>query len=264
MYGVVKEVERLSPGMIRVVLSDGDLDGFESTGFTDEYVNAFFVPDGAPYEVPFTPEDIEEVDAEHRPKPRRYTVREWDAEQQHLTIDFVAHGDVGYAGRWAQRATPGDRLQFRGPGGGYAPNPEAGWHLLVGDESALPAIAASLERLPAGARAITILVVDGPEYEQPLDSPADVDVVWLHRKDSPQPENLLPDAVAAIEFPDGQVDIFVHGEAGEVRDVRKHLLNDREVDISGSSISPYWRRNHDDESWRAIKSQWLAEQAADG
>ncbi|MEM9562713.1 MAG: siderophore-interacting protein [Actinomycetota bacterium] len=256
-------MERLTPGMVRIVLGDGDLDGFESTGYTDEYVNAFFVPEGATYEVPFEPEDLEGVDAELRPKPRRFTVRAWDAEQHRLTIDFVAHGDVGYAGSWAQRTTPGDRLQFRGPGGGYAPDPEAGWHLLVGDESAIPAIAASLERLPSGARAIALLVVDDPANEQPLDSPGDVDVVWLHRRDSPQPEDLLPDAVAALQFPEGPVDLFVHGEASEVRAVRKHLLADRGIDVSGGSISPYWRRDHDDESWRAIKSQWLAEQAAD-
>ncbi len=263
MYGVVQSVEQLTPGMVRIVLGDGDLDGFESTGCTDEYVNAFFVPDGAPYEVPFEPDDLDGVDAELRPKPRRFTVRAWDDEQNRLTIDFVAHGDVGYAGRWAQRAAPGDRLQFRGPGGGYAPDTDAAWHLLVGDESAIPAIAASLERLEPGVRAIALLVVDDPANEQPLDSSGDVDVVWLHRRDSPRPEDLLVDAVAALEFPDGPVDLFVHGEAGEVRAVRRHLSADRGIDVSEASISPYWRRNHDDESWRAIKSQWLAEQAAD-
>ncbi len=263
MYGEVQTVERLTPGMVRIVLGGGDLDGFESTGFTDEYVNASFVPDGAPYQVPFGPGDLDGVDAEHRPKPRRYTVRSWDGEQRRLTIDFVVHGDVGHAGRWAQRATPGDRLQFKGPGGGYAPDPSAGWHLLVGDESALPAIAVSLERLRPGARAIALVVVDDADNEQPISSPGDVDLVWLHRADSPKPDELLVDAVAALEFPAGQPDVFVHGEAGEVRAVRRHLLVDRGLDVSGFSISPYWRRDHDDESWRAVKSEWLAEQAAD-
>lgn len=262
MYGVVQEVERLTPGMVRVVLGEGDLDGFRSTGYTDEYINISFLPDGAPYEIPFEPSELD-VAAELRPKPRRLTVRAWDEATQQLTIDVVAHGDVGHAGRWAQRAVVGDRLQFRGPGGGYAPDPEAAWHLYVGDESALPAIASSLERLPAGARAIALVVVDGVADEQVIDSPGDVDLVWLHRRDSPRPEELLVDAVAALAFPGGPVDVFVHGEAGEVRSVRRHLLVDRGLDLASASISPYWRRDHDDESWRAVKSQWLAEQAAD-
>lgn len=263
MYGVVHDVERLTPSMVRIVLSVGDLEGFTPTGYADEYINISFVPEGAPYEVPFEPEDLDGIDAELRPKPRRYTVRAWDAERHQLTIDFVAHGDIGHAGRWAQRAEVGDRLQFKGPGGGYAPDPSAGWHLLVGDESAIPAIAVALERLDPGARAIALVVVDGPEHELRLDSPGDVDVVWLHRRDSPLPEKLLADAVAALVFPPGSVDAFVHGEADEVRSVRRHLLAERGLDASMASISPYWRRDHDDEAWRAVKRQWMAEQAAD-
>lgn len=263
MYGVVQTVEQLTPGMVRVVLGEGDLDGFTPTGFADEYVNISFVPEGATYGVPFESDDLDGIEAELRPKPRRYTVRAWDAERFELTIDFMAHGDVGHAGRWAKRARPGDRLQFKGPGGGYAPDPAASWHLYVGDESAIPAIAVALEQLRPGARAIALLVVDDAGHEQAIDSPGDVDVVWLHRRDSPKPEDLLADAVAALEFPPGPVDAFVHGEAGEVRSVRRHLLVDRGIDVSGASISPYWRRDHTDEAWRAVKSQWLAEQAAD-
>lgn len=262
MYGVVHTVERLSPGMIRVVLAGGDLADFRSTGCTDEYINAQFPPADEPYPAPFEAADLDGIEAEQRPRPRRYTVRRWDAAEQQLTIDFVAHGDEGYAGPWAQRARPGDRLQFKGPGGGYAPDPDADWHLLAGDESALPAIAASLEHLAPGARAIALVVVDGPEHELELTSPGLVDVVWLHRRDSPAPEHLLADAVAALAFPPGTVDVFVHGEADEVGAVRRHLQAERGLDLSGASISPYWRRNHDDEAWRAIKRQWLAEQAA--
>ncbi len=263
MYGVVQSVERLTPGMVRIVLGGGELSELESTGFTDQYINASFVPQGAPYDVPFDPADLEGIDADLRPRPRRYTVRAWDPTRHELTLDFVTHGDVGYAGRWAIRAQPGDRLQFRGPSGGYAPDPAAAWHLFVGDESALPAIAASLEGLRPGARAIALLVVDGADHELELTSPGDVDVVWLHRQDSPRPEDLLADAVAAIHFEPGPVDVFVHGEAGEVRAVRRHLLVDRGIDVDNASISPYWRRDYDDEGWRATKAQWLADQAAD-
>ena len=60
-----------------------------------------------------------------------------------------------------------------------------------------------------------------------------------------------------------QLRALIHGEAGEVRSIRKHLIADRGIDESKSSISPYWRRNHTDEAWRSIKRQWLADQRND-
>ncbi len=263
MYGEVQTVERLSPSMVRVVLGGGDLAGFEPTPYTDQYINAQFLPADAPYTAPFDRDTIDAADAAFRPRPRRFTVRRWDGERHLLTIDFVAHGDVGYAGSWAQRAVPGDRLQFRGPGGGYAPDPGAAWHLFVGDESAFPAIAASVEHLPPQARAVVLVVVDGPDHELPLEGPAGLDLAWLHRRTADAPEDLLVDAVAALDFAPGPVGVFVHGEAGEVRAVRRHLAVDRGLDVDGASISAYWRRDFTDEDWRATKAAWLAEMRAD-
>ncbi|MEM7287686.1 MAG: siderophore-interacting protein [Actinomycetota bacterium] len=263
MYGEVQTTEQLTPTMVRVVLGGGDLADFTSTPYSDQYINAQFIPAGAPYAPPFDTDELGDIGAEHRPRPRRYTVRRWDADRQELTIDFVAHGDEGYAGPWAQRAQPGDRLQFKGPGGGYRPDPDAAWHLLAGDESALPAIAASMEALPAGAKAAVFLVVDSPEDELELTSPGDVDLRWLHRNGSEDASALLPDAIAAMDFADGPVDVFVHGEAGEVRAVRRHLVGERGIDKDAASISPYWRRTMNDEEWRAIKRDWIADQAKD-
>ena len=67
-----------------------------------------------------------------------------------LTLDFVVHGDDGIAGPWAAQAKPGDTLELAGPGGAYAPSPDADWHLLAGDDAVLPAIAVSLARIPPG------------------------------------------------------------------------------------------------------------------
>ena len=110
-------------------------------------------------------------------------------------------------------AGPGDVLVFTGPSGGYRPDPGVRWHLLVGDESALPAIAASLEVLPAEARAIVRVVSDGPDHEIALDTPADLDLRWLHRSGTPADRDLLVDAVRAVTFPEGRPFGFVHGEA---------------------------------------------------
>ena len=109
MYGEVQAIERLSPSMMRLVFGRGDLENFVPTPFTDQYINAYFVPPGAPYSVPFDPEEAKMTSGDFRPRPRRFTVRKWDVEKKQLTIDFVAHGDEGYAGAWAQRAKIGDR-----------------------------------------------------------------------------------------------------------------------------------------------------------
>lgn len=262
-FGTVHRVEQLGPSMIRIVFGGPGLDDFEPTEYTDEYVNARFVPDGASYDVPFEDDDLNGVDAALRPKSRRYTVRRWDVVRRLLTIDFVAHGDEGHAGRWAQQAQIGDRLQMTGPGGGYRPNPNADWHLMAGDESALPAIAAAIEALDSDAKATAILLVDGPENELPIERPASVDVRWLYRCTAADPESLLLDEVQSVTWLDGSVDVFVHGEAAEVRLVRKHLFSAVGIDQDAASISPYWRRGKTDEAWREVKRNWLDQQASD-
>ncbi len=261
MYGEVHHIEKLSPDLLRVVLAGGTLDQFEDSTATDAYINARFLPAGSPVKVPFAPADLEGVADELRPRPRRFTIRDWDADQQLLTIDFVAHGDAGYAGRWASQAQPGDRLQFEGPSGSYRPSADVDWHLYVGDESALGAIGSSLQALAADARAVVFVIVEKPGYEINLPSVAEVETHWLYREQWDDSDNELVDAIATTEFPGGTFDIFVHGEAGEVRAVRQHLAVDRGVDLSGASISPYWRRRHTDEQWRKVKRQWMANQA---
>lgn len=263
MYAEVHHVERLSRSMLRVHLSGGTLDAFEASPATDAYINARFLPTDSPLSVPFSTEDAAGVQAEHRPRPRRFTIRRWDPDTQLLSLDFVTHGDAGYAGTWAQRAQPGDRLQFSGPGGSYRPASDVDWHLLAGDESALGAIGASLEGLPEHARALVFVVVDGPADEVAMPTDADVDTIWLHRMGADHPETLLVDAIASSSFPPGRYDVFVHGEAGETRAVRRHLAAERGVDVDAASISPYWRRTFTDEDWRAVKRQWMTEQRAD-
>lgn len=248
--------------MVRLVFGGSGLDEFSATEFTDQYVNALFVPEGADYSVPFDLDVARELDAPLRPRGRRYTVRAWDEVARRLTIDFVVHGDVGFAGRWAARAEVGDRLQMTGPSGGYRPDPAADWHLMIGDESALPAIAASIEAIPVGRRCVVIAIADDAAHRCELPEQDGIETTWLDRVDLVG-EQAIVEAVAAVEWVPGKVDVFVHGEAAEVRAVRKFLIAERGVDRAESSISPYWRRGHTDETWRQIKRDWLAEQEAD-
>ena len=82
--------------------------------------------------------------------------------------------------------------------------------------------------------------------------------MWFHRKSAGDPEALLPDAIRDLPFLRGPVHGFVHGEAGEVREVRRHLLADRAVPRSALSASGYWRRTMTDEAWRQVKQAWSA------
>ena len=145
-----------------------------------------------------------------------------------------------------------------GPGGAYAPDPAAPWHLLVGDPSVLPAIAASLERIPAGVPAFVVVEVDGPEDELPLETPGALDLRWVRREDG-----ALLGAVRALELPGGAGQCFVHGEATAVREVRKHLLLERGVEPERLSVSGYWKRRRTDEEWRADKAEWLRQAELD-
>ena len=104
-----------------------------------------------------------------------------DAERREISIDFVVHGDHGVAGPWAAAAKPGQPAYLMGPSGGYAPDPAADWHLLAGDEAAVPAISVALEALPDNAIGQVFIEVGGPDDEIELTAPPGVDVNWIYR-----------------------------------------------------------------------------------
>ncbi|HWM39754.1 MAG TPA: siderophore-interacting protein [Streptomyces sp.] len=259
----VLHTERLTPHMVRVVLGGPGLEDFAAGEFTDHYVKLLFPVPGVVYPEPF---DIAAIRADFPrdqwPVTRTYTVRSWAPSARELTLDFVVHGDRGLAGPWAQQATPGQEIRFLGPGGAYAPGPDADWHLLAGDESALPAIATALEAMPADTSVRALIEVEGPQEEQKLSVPDTADVVWVHRGAAPVGERLV-EAVRALEFPPGQVHAFVHGEAGFVKELRRHLRLERGVTREQLSISGYWRQGHDEDGWQSSKKEWNAQVEAE-
>ncbi|MEL7975900.1 siderophore-interacting protein [Isoptericola sp. F-RaC21] len=246
-HATVTAVRRITPHLVRVTIAGPELTALEPTGHTDTYVKLV----------------LGEL-ADGRPLLRAYTVRarrdadvagsgevEWD-------LDLVVHGDEGVGGPWATGVRPGEEVTFLGPGAGYAPDPEAPWHLLVGDDAALPAIAASLEALPVGAVAHAVVEVPGPEDEQPLATAADLAITWVHRGGGAGLADAVRAAHAAGSFPAGAPHVFLHGEAGMVRDLRRWVRAELGVPRELLSASGYWRRGSDDEHWRAHKRDWAA------
>ncbi|MET9963274.1 siderophore-interacting protein [Streptomyces sp. NPDC006326] len=254
----VVRTERLTPHMVRLVLGGTGLARFGAGEFTDHYVKILFAPEGVTYPSPW---DLDRIRAEYPreswPRQRAYTVRAWDPVHQELTLDFVVHGDEGLAGPWAARVQPGELVRFVGPGGAYAPDPAAEWHLLVGDESALPAIAAAMERMPVGALVHAFVEVEGPDDEQKIATPDGAVPLWIHRGTRPVGEALV-EAVQNLPFPSRDVHAFVHGEAAFVKELRRHLRLERGIARERLSISGYWRLGETDEGWRAIKRDWNA------
>lgn len=260
----VVRTHQLTPHMIRVVLTGEELVGLPTGEYTDYYVKLLFPVEGVEYPEPFDMARIrEEFSRDQWPAMRTYTIRRWDPQLKELSVDFVVHGDRGLAGPWAKSARPGDQIRLLGPGGGYRPDPTADWHLLVGDESALPAISAAVERLPLGATAHVLLEVEGSDEEQSLPTPPGTVVHWLHRGSQQQRSRGLVTAVTELDAPPGHPHVFVHGEASWVKELRRYLRLELQVPRERLSVSGYWRLGHDEDGWQAAKSKWNAEVEAE-
>lgn len=269
----VTATETTTPGLRRVWFRSDDLSAFEGSTFTDRYVKLVFPRPGV--ELPGYADgtlDMKELrrtlPAEQLPVVRTYTALFPDPAAGTLAIDFVLHGDgEGVAGPWAAAARPGDTLLANGPGGAYAPDPAADWHLLVGDESALPAVMAALATLPEDAVAHVVLLTQDAAHAPDLtvDLPAGATVppgariTVVHREDG----DTLLDAVVALDWLPGRVDAFVHGEAEEVmHGLRPHLLKERGLERDQLSISGYWRRGRTEEGFREWKQTLAAAEGA--
>lgn len=226
--------ERLSPHMLRLTLT-GDLSGFQSLGF-DDHVKLFF-PD--PVTGSYEPHDGA------KPLARDYTPRRFDVASGILVLDFalhgVAEGQAGPATTWANHAVIGDRLVIGGPRGSSVLPVDFGLHLLIGDDTALPAIGRRLDELRAGARALVLVEVGSPEDCLILTSKADVTTHWLFRDPAHGGRDLLS-AVVGLRLPDRDVLAWVAGEAQQTRLIRDELLVRHGLDPQWVKASGYWQR----------------------
>lgn len=247
--------EQLSPHMVRIVAGGSGFADFVNNDFVDRYVKIVFPQPGIQYPTPLDLWSIREtLPREQWPYTRTYTLRWVDQAAAELAIDFVVHGDDGLAGPWAAKAQPGDALVFTGPGGAYNPNPNADWYLFAGDEAALPAIAASIEALPEDAIGLAFLEVDSIADVQPISAPAGMAITWLFREGAPAgSSDLLVNAVAGAEWPEGTVDVFAHGERGYMKALRDVFFAQRGLERRQVSLSGYWAQGRVEDVFQAEK-----------
>jgi NADPH-dependent ferric siderophore reductase len=265
--------EEVTSHMVRVVLGGSGFDTFKPSEFTDSYVKLVFVADDvdvASLPHPLTLDSFADLPAAKQPVIRTLTVRRADPVAREIAIDILVHGEHGTAGPWAAAAEPGQPAYLMGPSGAYSPDPAADWHLLAGDETALPAISVALEALPPNAIGQAFIEIAGPENEIPLTAPDGVGINWIYRggradlisEDRAGDHSPLIEAVKSAPWLPGQVHVFVHGEAQAVmHNIRPYIRKDREVDAKWASISGYWRRGRTEETFRQWKKE-LAEAEA--
>jgi NADPH-dependent ferric siderophore reductase len=198
--------EQLSPHLVRLVLTG--LGGFTSTGVPDEWV-ALTVPGQF--------------------QTRYYTVRSWSAGE--LVLDVVVH-EHGLVTEWAQGDCVGDEVTLSAPKGSFALPDGATWVVLVGDLTALPAIARISEwtDLPVTAHVET---PDGP-----IEGYLDADVTWVA---PPAPgDSGLADLVAGLTWPDGDGYFWMAGESAQMRMIRRHLRHELQMASPAYDVMGYW------------------------
>jgi NADPH-dependent ferric siderophore reductase len=229
----VSAVRPLTSHLVRITFTGPSLAEFTDDG-PDQRCKVFIPrPDGSRPSVPRGADWYPRWQAmsdDERPTIRTYTVRAARPLACELDIDFVLHGDAGPASAWAGRAAVGDPLVIFGAYAEFDPPASADWCLLAGDETALPAIAAILERTPLPVLAFVEI---GDPAEQ-----LDLAVRWLCRSAG---ESLLP-AVRAVEFPVGTPYAWVAGESAAVRDIRRHLVRERSIPAELVEFMGYWKR----------------------
>jgi NADPH-dependent ferric siderophore reductase len=239
----VRDVSRLTPKMVRVVVGGEQLAGFASAAH-DDHVKLFFPHPGddRPVLPVPTPNGPVYPEGAVRPVARDYTPRGYDAVANALTLDFVLHSE-GPATTWAAQARPGQFLGVGGPRGSFVVPDDFDWYLFVGDEAALPAIGRRLEELPAGTRAIAVIEIADAAEEQPLDSRARAEIHWLHRQGAVAGHHaLLQKALAELKLPAGEGYAWVAAEASAAKALRRYLVDERRVPKDRVKAAAYWKQ----------------------
>jgi len=228
---------------MRVTLTGDALEGFHSPGF-DDHVKLFF-PDAVTGEL-HLPNLADPDDKTPRPAMRDYTPRVWavtQAGQRTLVIDFALHADAGPATAWAEQAAPGQQLGVGGPRGSLLVPLAFDGYVLIGDDTALPAIARRLAELPADAPVLTLIEVENAAAEQTLATQANARIHWLHRNGAAAGDNaLLLAALQAQTLPAGDVHVWMACETNVAKALRGYLVEERGVYPKWVKASGYWRR----------------------
>ncbi|MER6030301.1 siderophore-interacting protein [Streptomyces sp. NPDC001851] len=270
----VVRTRRLGPSLVRVTFGGADLHAFHSGG-RDQSLSLFLPHPGqrepvVPLESGWgSPRSSEaengggwwqawrELPEDIRAVMRSYTLRSLRRDPDEIDIDFALHTPAGPASRWASRATAGDRVLLLGPAVAdnrairFRPPEDTDLVVLWGDETAVPAATAILESLPAGTRARAWLEVPHAGDIQDVRTEADAEITWLVRHDG---SPMAVDAVRAAQLPAADRPyVWIAGESGHVKALRRHFVGERGVDRRRVTFVGYWRQGMTEEQLRAAE-----------
>lgn len=214
----VKSVEDLTSQYRRIVLTGEGLADFQSKSPAD-HIKFQIEVDGEPVRRDYT--------------PRSFGNRE-------ITVDFALHAE-GPVTNWARSAVVGSEATILGPRGSKVVHPVFDGFAVIGDETMLPSVARALEELPAGIKTLAVIEVDSADDEIEISTETDATIVWAHRNGR-VPGEAMVEALAAAEWPAGEVFCWAGGEAGAMRGVRRHVLNERGLERENLAMSGHWKR----------------------
>ncbi|MFI7503551.1 siderophore-interacting protein [Streptomyces sp. NPDC049687] len=251
----VTRTRRLGASVVRVTFAGDDLRHFFSDG-RDQSLSLFLPHPGQ--DAPAVPVELgdgwwqgwRELPDDVRAVMRSYTLRALRRDPDEIDIDFVLHTPAGPASSWASRACAGDRVVLLGPAVAdnrairFRPPADCDLMLLWGDETALPAISSILESLPAGQRVRVWLEARDPGTAQDLITLADAEVTWLGAGSS-------LDALRAAQLPPAvRPYVWIAGESGSVKALRRHFVQERGIDRRRVTFVGYWRQGLSEEQLR--------------
>ncbi len=235
----VLRVVDITPRMRRVTLGGPELAGFVSLG-SDDHIKLLF-PQNAQEQAALESPSFSIKGDGPQPAMRDYTPRRYDLSIGELDIDFVLHGD-GPASTWAEQVQVGQHLYIGGPRGSMIVPDIFDSYLLIGDETAIPAIARRLEELPAGRKVLAVIEIADAAEQHVLSSAADVKVIWVLRG-----QDDLLDVVRNLTLPSGTLYSFVATETKLSRQVRRVLLDTHKVNEQYLKAVGYWRAEGSEE-----------------
>lgn len=239
----VRAIEQLTPRMRRITFTGPDLAAYPNEGPATHFkillpppgVERVEPPEVTPDWTGWPPSD------ERSPLRRTFTPRRVDPGAQELVIDFALHGaHGGPASQWAAEARVGDEVVVTGGRGAYRVDPDAPWTLLVGDETALPAIGTILEDAPPDAVLVLLIEVQDESDQIELPLTPSTTLVWVHRGERIAGQ-AVAEAVTAAALPEGAGNAWVGIEAASMRAVRRHLIAGRGFTRDRLATRAYWK-----------------------
>jgi NADPH-dependent ferric siderophore reductase len=234
----VRSKQLLSPHMLRIVVGGDELEGFAIASPASS-VRLLLPPRGERTLVmpTWNGNQFELPDGTRAPI-RTFTPRYHDDTRRELTLDVVLH-DHGAATDWARAAEVGDEAAISGPGRSEEIDDEARSHLLVGDESAIPAIGQLLEAIDPGDLVDVHIEITAPDAAVELPAHPNATVTWHGSVPDAAPGTAMVSAVEAVaELPDS---VWVAGEAAAVQRIRTHLFDERGRTRANVTARGYWK-----------------------